>query len=82
MWALGHLSRSVAATDDARVRGYKPGRFSFNVAGVGRCENCEGHGVIAIEMHFLPTVYVPCDVCKGKRFDRETLEWNKEKEHL
>ncbi len=62
-----------AATEDARVRGYKPGRFSFNVKG-GRCENCEGHGVIAIEMHFLPTVYVTCDVCKGKRFDRETLE--------
>ncbi len=62
-----------ASTDDARVRGYKPGRFSFNVPG-GRCENCEGHGMIAIEMHFLPTVYVPCDVCKGKRFDRETLE--------
>ncbi|MFA4942628.1 MAG: excinuclease ABC subunit UvrA [Patescibacteria group bacterium] len=61
------------ATEDARVRGYKPGRFSFNVKG-GRCENCEGHGVIAIEMHFLPTVYVTCDVCKGKRFDRETLE--------
>ncbi len=61
------------ATEDARVRGYKPGRFSFNVPG-GRCENCEGHGVIAIEMHFLPTVYVECDVCKGKRFDRETLE--------
>lgn len=61
------------ATEDARVRGYKPGRFSFNVPG-GRCENCEGHGMIAIEMHFLPTVYVPCDVCKGKRFDRETLE--------
>lgn len=59
-------------TDDARVRGYKPGRFSFNVPG-GRCENCEGHGTIAIEMHFLPTVYVECDVCKGKRFDRETL---------
>ncbi|MFA6407118.1 MAG: excinuclease ABC subunit UvrA [Candidatus Paceibacterota bacterium] len=62
-----------AATEDARVRGYKPGRFSFNVKG-GRCENCEGHGVIAIEMHFLPTVYVTCDICKGKRFDRETLE--------
>lgn len=60
-------------TEDARVRGYKPGRFSFNVPG-GRCENCEGHGYIAIEMHFLPTVYVECDVCKGKRFDRETLE--------
>ncbi|MCL4403783.1 excinuclease ABC subunit UvrA, partial [Patescibacteria group bacterium] len=62
-----------AATDDARVRGYKPGRFSFNVKG-GRCENCEGHGLIAIEMHFLPTVYVECEVCRGKRFNRETLE--------
>lgn len=62
-----------AATEDARVRGYKLGRFSFNVKG-GRCENCEGHGVIAIEMHFLPTVYIECDVCKAKRFDRETLE--------
>ena len=62
-----------SATEDARVRGWKPGRFSFNVRG-GRCENCEGHGMIAIEMHFLPTVYVTCDVCKGKRFDRETLE--------
>ncbi len=61
------------STPEARVRGYKPGRFSFNVKG-GRCENCEGHGTIAIEMHFLPTVYVQCDVCKGKRFDRETLE--------
>ena len=62
-----------ASSEDARVRGYKPGRFSFNVPG-GRCENCQGHGTIAIEMHFLPTVYVTCDVCKGKRFDRETLE--------
>ncbi len=62
-----------AGTEDARVRGYKPGRFSFNVKG-GRCENCEGHGSIAIEMHFLPTVYVGCDICKGKRFDRQTLE--------
>lgn len=62
-----------SSTEDARVRGYKPGRFSFNVKG-GRCENCEGHGLIAIEMHFLPTVYVTCDICKGKRFDRETLE--------
>ncbi|MBI2623497.1 MAG: ABC-ATPase UvrA [Candidatus Liptonbacteria bacterium] len=61
-----------AATPDAKVRGYKPGRFSFNVPG-GRCENCEGHGTLAIEMHFLPTVYVQCDICKGKRFDRETL---------
>ncbi len=62
-----------AASPDARVRGYKPGRFSFNVRG-GRCENCEGHGLIAIEMHFLPTVYVQCEICKGKRFSRETLE--------
>ncbi len=68
-----HIRELFAATEDARVRGYKPGRFSFNVPG-GRCENCEGHGSIAIEMHFLPTVYVTCDVCKGKRFDRETLE--------
>ena len=60
-------------TPEARVRGYQPGRFSFNVPG-GRCENCEGHGMIAIEMHFLPTVWVKCDVCKGRRFDRETLE--------
>jgi excinuclease ABC subunit A len=70
-----------ASTDDARVRGYKPGRFSFNVPG-GRCENCEGHGVIAIEMHFLPTVYVPCDICKGKRFDRETLEVEYKKKNI
>ena len=62
-----------SATEDARVRGYKPGRFSFNIPG-GRCENCEGHGTLAIEMHFLPTVYISCDICKGKRFDRETLE--------
>ena len=62
-----------AATAEARFRGYKPGRFSFNTPG-GRCENCEGHGTIAIEMHFLPTVYVQCEVCKGRRFDRETLE--------
>lgn len=75
--AWGHIRDLFTATEDARVRGYKPGRFSFNVPmarGGGRCENCEGHGTIAIEMHFLPTVYVECDVCKGKRFDRETLE--------
>jgi excinuclease ABC subunit A len=70
--AWTHIRDLFAGTEDARVRGYKPGRFSFNVPG-GRCENCEGHGTIAIEMHFLPTVYVTCDVCKGKRFDRETL---------
>lgn len=62
-----------AETTEAKFRGYKPGRFSFNRPG-GRCEHCEGHGLIAIEMHFLPTVYVTCDICKGKRFDRETLE--------
>ncbi|MBI4094556.1 MAG: excinuclease ABC subunit UvrA, partial [Candidatus Liptonbacteria bacterium] len=71
--AWTHIRELFAATEEARVRGYKVGRFSFNTPG-GRCENCEGHGVIAIEMHFLPTVYVPCDVCHGKRFDRETLE--------
>lgn len=66
-----------ASTEEARFRGYKVGRFSFNRPG-GRCDNCEGHGEIAIEMHFLPTVYVECDICKGKRFNRETLEviWN------
>lgn len=62
-----------AATEEARFRGYKPGRFSFNVPG-GRCDHCEGHGLIEIEMHFLPTVYVTCEICKGKRFNRETLE--------
>jgi len=62
-----------AQLPEARVRGYKPGRFSFNVKG-GRCENCEGDGIIKIEMHFLPDVYVPCEVCKGKRYNREALE--------
>jgi len=62
-----------AATPDARMRGYQPGRFSFNVKG-GRCEACRGDGIIKIEMHFLPDVYVPCEVCKGKRYNRETLE--------
>jgi len=62
-----------AQTPDARMRGYQPGRFSFNVKG-GRCEACRGDGIIKIEMHFLPDVYIPCEVCKGKRYNRETLE--------
>lgn len=62
-----------ASTPEANIRGYKPGRFSFNVKG-GRCENCQGDGVIKIEMHFLPDVYVTCDECKGKRYNREALE--------
>ncbi|WP_101911404.1 excinuclease ABC subunit UvrA [Marasmitruncus massiliensis] len=62
-----------AQTNDAKMRGYKSGRFSFNVKG-GRCEACEGDGIVRIEMHFLPDIYVPCEVCKGKRYNRETLE--------
>ena len=63
----------VAATPDAKARGYKKGRFSFNGKG-GRCEACAGDGILKIEMHFLPDVYVPCEVCGGKRYNRETLE--------
>ena len=71
--AFTHMRDLFAASGEARARGWKPGRFSFNVKG-GRCETCQGNGLIAVEMHFLPTVYVTCDVCDGKRFTKETLE--------
>jgi excinuclease ABC subunit A len=68
-----HIRKLFASTQEAKVRGYLPGRFSFNVKG-GRCEACRGDGTLRIEMHFLPDVYVPCEVCKGRRYNRETLE--------
>ncbi len=70
---FGEIRMVFTATEEAKIRGYKPGRFSFNVKG-GRCEACQGDGTIKIEMHFLPDVYVPCEVCKGKRYNEETLE--------
>ncbi len=68
-----HVRQVFAAVPEAKLRGYKPGRFSFNVRG-GRCEACRGDGTIKIEMHFLPDIYIPCEVCKGKRYNQETLE--------
>jgi excinuclease ABC subunit A len=68
-----HIRRLFSQTQEAKVRGYQPGRFSFNVKG-GRCEECAGDGTIKIEMHFLPDVYVPCEVCKGARYNRDTLD--------
>jgi excinuclease ABC subunit A len=68
-----HIRKLFAQTPESKVRGYQPGRFSFNVPG-GRCEACSGDGTIRIEMHFLPDVYVPCEVCKGARYNRDTLE--------
>ena len=70
---FGDIRTLFANTNEAKMRGYGPGRFSFNISG-GRCEACNGDGILQIEMHFLPDVYVPCEVCKGKRYNRETLE--------
>ncbi|MEA3503422.1 MAG: ATP-binding cassette domain-containing protein, partial [Actinomycetota bacterium] len=71
--AFDAIRQLFASTNDSKMRGYKPGRFSFNVAG-GRCETCKGDGTLKIEMHFLPDVYIPCDTCKGRRYNRDTLE--------
>lgn len=79
--AFTFIREIFAETSEARVKGWKPGRFSFNVKG-GRCETCAGKGVIDVEMHFLPTVHVSCDVCKGKRFTKETLEVKYKKKNI
>ncbi len=79
--AFSHIRDMFANSGEAKARGWKPGRFSFNVKG-GRCEACQGNGVIAVEMHFLPTVFVECDVCEGKRFTKETLEVTYRKKNI
>jgi len=79
--AWSFVRELFAETEEARVRGWGPGRFSFNRKG-GRCETCEGNGTIAVEMHFLPTVYVTCDVCRGKRFEKDTLEVKFKKKNI
>ncbi|MEX0918218.1 MAG: excinuclease ABC subunit UvrA [Candidatus Paceibacterota bacterium] len=79
--AFTHIRDLFAATSESRARGWKPGRFSFNVKG-GRCEACQGNGMIAVEMHFLPTVFVECDICGGKRFTKETLEVTYKKKNI
>ncbi len=79
--AFTHIRDMFAASGEAKARGWKPGRFSFNVKG-GRCEACQGNGEIAVEMHFLPTVYVTCDVCDGRRFTKETLEVTYKKKNI
>jgi len=79
--AFSFIRDIFAETAEARLRGWKPGRFSFNVKG-GRCEACQGNGLVAVEMHFLPTVYVKCDVCDGKRFQKETLEVKYKKKNI
>ena len=79
--AFIHIRNLFASTEDSRYRGWKPGRFSFNVAG-GRCDKCEGNGTISVEMHFLPTVYVTCDLCKGKRYNKEVLEVRYRKKNI